>query len=206
MDISNPLRSLVPTVDGDVLAVLVRSHTALTGRRVQQLAGRSYARVRDVLHRLVDHGLVDAERHGNTVTYCLNREHVLVPAIETASGAGGEVERRLRASIEEWAPAPVAAVLFGSFARRDGGPEGDVDLLVIRPDDVAEDDAAWTSQRYDLARHIEQWTGNSAQIVELTTAELHSAIKQGEDLITVVRRDGYVLVGPRLQSLLPPSR
>lgn len=203
MEISNPLRSLAPTVDADVLAVLVRSRAALTGRRVQQLAGRSYARVRDVLHRLVDHGLVDAKRHGNTVTYSLNREHVLVPAIESAATAGAEVERRLRASIEAWAPAPVAAVLFGSFARRDGGSLGDVDLLVIRPDNVAEDHAPWTAQRYDLARHIEQWTGNGAQIVELTTAELQGAIKRGDDLITAVRRDGYVLVGPRLQSLLP---
>jgi predicted nucleotidyltransferase len=202
MDLTNPLRSLAPTVESDVLAVLVRSRAPLTGRRVQQLAGRSYAQVRDVLHRLVAHGLVNAERHGNTVAYSLNREHVLATAVEMASAAGGEVERRLRAVLEAWVPAPAAAVLFGSFARREGGPESDVDLLLIRPDALAEDDAAWMTQRYDLARHLERWTGNNAQIVELTSAELHSAIKQGDALIAAVRRDGYVLAGPKLRSLL----
>jgi predicted nucleotidyltransferase len=99
-------------------------------------------------------------------------------------------------------PAPAAAVLFGSFARREGGPESDVDLLLIRPDALAEDDAAWMRQRYDLARQLEWWTGNNAQIVELTSAELDRAVEQGDDLIAAVRRDGYILVGPTLRSLL----
>jgi predicted nucleotidyltransferase len=202
VDLTNPFRSLAPTVESDVLTVLVRSRAALTGRRVQQLAGRSYAQVRDVLHRLVAHGLVDAERHGNTVAYSLNREHVLATAVEIASSAAGEVERRLRAALGAWVPAPAAAVLFGSFARREGGPESDVDLLLVRPDALAEDDAAWMTQRYDLARQLERWTGNTAQIVELTSAELDRAVEQGDDLIAALRRDGDVLVGPKLRSLL----
>lgn len=202
MDTTNPLRSLAPTVDADVLAVLARSHAALTGRRVQQLAGRSYAQVREVLLRLAAHGLADAERHGNAVSYSLNREHVLAAAIETASVAGSEVERRLRAVLEAWAPPPAAAVIFGSFARRDGGPESDVDLLLIRPDEIAEDDSAWAARRYDLIRHIERWTGNNAQIVELTLAELRNASSRGDDLIAAVRRDGRVLAGLNLRSLL----
>lgn len=176
---------------------------ALTGRRVQELAGRSYAQVRDVLNRLVAHGLVDAEPHGSTVAYSFNREHVLASAIESASGAGGEVERRLRAALEAWEPPPIAAVLFGSFARREGGPESDIDVLLIRPDDIAEGDDAWTEERHDLARHLERWTGNHAQIVELTSDELDSAIERADDLIAAVRRDGYVLVGPKLRALLP---
>jgi predicted nucleotidyltransferase len=202
MDPTNPLRSLAPTVDADVLAVLARSHAVMTGARVQQLAGRSYAQVREVLHRLAAHGIVDAERHGNTVTYSLNREHVLAPPIETAAAAGGEVERRLREAIEAWASAPAAAVLFGSFARRDGDPEGDVDLLLVRPNEVAEDDAGWAAQRYDLARHLERWTGNDAQIVELTSAELRDAVDRADELIAAVRREGHVVVGTKLRSLL----
>jgi predicted nucleotidyltransferase len=94
--------------------------------------------------------------------------------------------------------------MFGSFARREGAPESDIDLLLIRPNEVAEDDAAWTAQRYDLARHLEHWTGNSAQIVELASAELEAANKRGDRLIAAVRQDGVVLVGPKLRSLLAP--
>ena len=202
MDISNPLRSLAPTVEGDVLAVLVRSQMPLTGRRIHELAGRSYSQVREVLHRLEVHGLVDAEDHGAAVAYSFNREHVLATAVETASAAGGEVERRLRAAFEGWTPPPAAVVLFGSFARRDGGPESDVDVLLIRPNDIADGDDLWTAQRYDLVRNVERWTGNSTQIIELTSSELHRAIERTDDLIAAVRRDGRVLVGPTLRSLL----
>jgi hypothetical protein len=57
------------------------------------------------------------------------------------------------------------------------------------------------TQRCDLARQLERWTGNTAQIVELTSAELDRAVEQGDDLIAALRRDGDVLVGPKL----PPS-
>jgi hypothetical protein len=43
MDISNPFRSIAPTVDADVLRVLVRTHTALTGMKGGG-AGRSLLR------------------------------------------------------------------------------------------------------------------------------------------------------------------
>ncbi len=205
MDVANPLRSIAPTVDADVLAVLARTHAPLTGGRVHQLAGRSYAQVREVLHRLVAHGLVDAVRHGNTVSYSLNREHVLVGAIEAVASAGDEFERRLRTTLGTWAPAPVAAVLFGSFARRDGSPDSDVDLLIIRPDGLDDDDPAWAEQRYDSAQQVERWTGNTAQIVELTPPELDDAVARGDALIAALRGEGRVLIGPSLRSLLGGS-
>ncbi|MGH9038944.1 MAG: nucleotidyltransferase domain-containing protein [Acidimicrobiia bacterium] len=202
MDVTNPLRSLTPTVDADVLAVLVKTHAPLTGARVHQLAGRSYAQVRQVLHRLVNDGLVEAVRHGKAVSYTLNRDHVLAAALEQAAGADAETERRLRSAFATWSPAPTAAVLFGSFARRDGGADSDVDLLLIRPDDVDEDDPAWTARRYEVSRSIARWTGNTAQIVELTDEELAKAVRRRDKLIANLRRDGQVLIGPDLSSLL----
>jgi len=205
MDVTNPLRSLTPTVDSDVLAVLAHSHVALTGLRVQQLAGRSYGQVREVLRRLVAHGIVDAERHGASIAYSLNREHVLAPAIELAAAAVIDVERRLRESFQRWRPAAVAAVVFGSFARRDGGLESDIDLLIVRPEDITDDDMTWTAQRHELVRCLERWTGNTVQVVELTSTELDDAICRRDDLVHTLRRDGHVLIGPPLRALLAPK-
>ena len=205
MDVTNPLRSLTPTVDSDVLAVLAHSHVALTGLRVQQLAGRSYGQVREVLRRLVAHGIVDAERHGSSIAYSLNREHVLAPAIELAAAAVIDVERRLRESFQRWRPAAVAAVVFGSFARRDGGLESDIDLLIVRPEDITGDDMTWTAQRHELVRCLERWTGNTVQVVELTSTELDDAICRRDDLVHALRRDGHVLIGPPLRALLAPK-
>ncbi|MFZ0045898.1 MAG: nucleotidyltransferase domain-containing protein [Streptosporangiaceae bacterium] len=198
----NPLRSLAPTVDSDVLAVLARTHGQLTGAAVQRLAGRSYAQVRHALHRLAEQGIVDAQRHGQAVSYSLNREHVLAAVIEAAAAASSEAERRLRATLLDWSPQPAAVILFGSFARRDGGNDSDIDLLIVRDEGVAEDDQAWTVQRYDLATLLERWTGNPVQILELGAVELRGAITRDDALIAAVRDDGRVLAGPDLRELL----
>lgn len=202
MDLSNPLRSAAPTVDADVLAVLVRTHAPLSGAGVQRLVGRSYAQVRDVLRRLVDHGLVESEQHGRTYSYRLNREHVLAPAVEALVSADEEVESRLRAALQRWSPAPAAVVVFGSFARRGGDAGSDIDVLVVRPDRIDEDEPEWASQRYELARQLERWTGNTVQVVELSTSELHEAVGRDDPLVLALRREGRPLIGPSLRALL----
>lgn len=205
MDLTNPLRTLSPTVDGDVLAVLARTHAPLTGARVQRLAGRSYAQVRHALHRLTDHGLVDSQRHGQAVSYSLNRQHVLAGVVEAAVASDSEAEQRLRAVLQEWPIPAIAAILFGSFARRDGDSESDIDLLLVRGEHVTEDDGAWATQRYDLTAQLERWTGNTVQIVDLDQAEFRAAVSRGDDLISSLRRDGRVVAGPGLSVLLRPD-
>jgi hypothetical protein len=202
VDPSNPLRTLAPTVDADVLLVLARTRKATTGAKTAHIAGRSYAQVRHCLHRLVGTGLVLAESHGNSVSYLLNRDHVLAPVVEAAAGAAGTVEARITASVQGWTLPAAAVVLFGSFARRDGHDTSDVDLLLVRPDEVGEDDASWTAQRHDLAHAVRTWSGNTAQVVEMSATELTTALTREENLIPNLRRDGVVLAGPPLTRLL----
>lgn len=204
MDPANPLRTVSPTVDADVLAVLSRTHAGLSGAKVARLAGRSYAQATGVLRRLVDQGVVEVEQHGRTYSYRLNRDHVLAPAVEALASAADEVEARVRAAVERWKPRPRAVVLFGSFARRDGDPVSDIDVCLVRPDGVAEDAPTWTAQRYDLARQIERWTGNSAQLVDLSVGELDKAVRRNDPLVAALRREGRALLGPSVRSLLGP--
>lgn len=206
MDIANPLRSAIPTVDADVLLVLARTHAPLTGARVSVVAGRSYSQVRDVLHRLVEHGVVDVQRHGNAFSYRLNRDHVSAPAIEQLAAAADTVEARLAGLVASWALSPHALAVFGSFARRDGDPSSDLDLLLVRAPGTDEDDEDWRQQRYELALNVERWTGNRAQIVELSVAELAAAVSRGDGLVAGLRTDGRVLSGPSLSELVAPRR
>ncbi len=205
MDLTNPLRSVAPTVDADVLFVLARTHGWMTGSRVRQMSGRSYAQVREVLLRLADHGILDVERHGNVRSYRLNRDHVTAPAISGLVEAAAEVESRIRSILKRATVAPHAVVIFGSFARRNGDADSDIDILLVRPNDVGEDDVAWAAQRYELARHVESWTGNTAQILEMSRSELDDAVGRDE-LVEAVRRDGRVLFGPAVRDLLSPRR
>lgn len=195
MDLSNPLRAVSPGVEGDVLTALLRSHAPLTGARVAALAERGETQVRTVLRRLEQHGLVDVERHGQSHTYLMNRQHVLVPGLEALQRALPEVEDRVRALVADWAPPPASVVMFGSAARRDGDAESDIDLLLVRSDDVDADDETWARQRHELAQTVERLTGNAVQVVELSTVELAKAVRGKEPLISQLRADGIVLAG-----------
>ena len=167
MDLSNPLRVVAPGVESDVLAVLLRSHAPLTGARVAALAARSETQVRLVLSRLHRHGLVEAERHGQSYSFLLNRWHVLVPGLEQIHQAMPTLEEMIRAAVADWSVAPASLVLFGSAARRDGDADSDIDLLLVRDDTTNADDETWAEQRHALARDVERWTGNAVQIVEV---------------------------------------
>ncbi|WP_369068851.1 nucleotidyltransferase domain-containing protein [Kineococcus terrestris] len=188
-------------MDADVLAVVTRSHRPLSGATVARLSGRSYARTRSCLHRLVDHGLLLAEDTGSAVLYRLNREHVLAGPVQDAVTATDSVEGRLTDLLGQWSPAPRAVVLFGSWARGHAGPDSDVDLLVVRDDDV-DPDGPWGHQVHRTGRAVEALTGNPVQFVQLTREQLVQAVRDEEPLVASLRADGRVLVGPPLRDLL----
>lgn len=195
MDVSNPLRAIAPGVEGDVLAALARTHAPLTGAGVARMADRSETQVREVMRRLEAQGLVQAERYGNSSIYVLNREHLLAEAVGLLASAADRAEAAIRELVASWAAPPAAVALFGSFARRDGGPDSDIDLLLVRPDRIDEDNDVWVDQRHALSQQVEAWTGNHVQILELSEAELHEATRRDEPLVESLRTDGVVLVG-----------
>lgn len=202
MDLSNPLRSIAPTVEADVLKVLAQTEAPLTGLTVDRLTGRSHAQVRQVLRRLSADGLVDANRVGNAIEYRLNREHILAGAVVASATAVGAVEDRLVTFLETLKPCPVSVVLFGSFARRDGDSESDVDVLVVRPDALDPDDASWGEVRTDIARRLERWTGNPCQVIDLSVSEILNADARSESLVTSLRAEGITVFGTALTTLL----
>jgi predicted nucleotidyltransferase len=192
----------VPSVEADVLAVLVRSHTSLTGATIDRLSGRSHAQVHAVLGRLRRSGLVLGTRTGMAIGYELNRDHVLAPAIEVAIGANVAVEKRLRDWLEDCRPIPASVTVFGSFARRTGDSESDIDIAIVRPNDVNEDNDQWATLRYELAERVERWSGNHCQIVELSVSELKAAADQNEPLVASIRAEGRTIIGLEIDELV----
>lgn len=206
MDPSNPLRSVAPTVEADVLHVLARTRASLTGAKVAELAGRSQTQTRTVLGRLVGAGVVTSSRHGNAYAYLLNRDHVLSDPLLALLDGVGEVERRVRAEIETWETSPVSVVGFGSFTRRDGDEDSDVDLLVVRADDTPEDEPVWSDQLHSLSRSVTAWAGNPTQLVELSAREVDEVVAASAPIVRSLRDDGVVLWGHDLVSALKLER
>src|SRR4030081_362509 len=77
MDLSRPLSTVTPTLDGDVLAVLARHDAAFTtGQLHRVLTQHSEEGIRKVLQRLNRQGILLSDRVGNAFTYQLNRNHL----------------------------------------------------------------------------------------------------------------------------------
>lgn len=189
VDVSLPIRSVIPSLDGPVLAALSGTYGPSNLTTVHRLTGGvgSLTGVRNVLLRLVEVGIVDEVPGG----YVLNREHVAASAIEQLAGLHGALTTRLRSELDAWSGEVVFAGVFGSAARRDGDQRSDIDLLVVSDSAGLEDFAD------HLAERVRRWTGNDVQVVAKSTAALKELRSKGEPIVSEWDRDLVVLTGDR---------
>lgn len=132
VDLSDPTRAVTPTLDGPVLAVLGRAgHPLTVGEIARQAARGSEIGIRRSVVRLVEQGIVTATQMGRNVVHELNRDHVAAPAVILLADLRLQLWKRLRETLAGWTERPVHAAVFGSAARGDGGPESDIDLLLV---------------------------------------------------------------------------
>lgn len=186
-----------------MLVVLAGTTKPLTGRQVAQRVLRgSQKGVSVALDRLVEHGLVLRAEAGRAYLHRLNRDHLAAAAVESLAGMRNELLRRLRERIGQWAVAPSHASLFGSAAGADGDTDSDIDLLVVRPQPVDEEHAAWREQLEGLAEAVHAWTGNRAGIVELSHDEFAALPAQRPPILEDLRADGIDLAGTTLRRAL----
>lgn len=188
MDVSMPITTVVPSLDGPVLAALAGTTTPMTLATVHTRAGRgSKSGVRSVLLRMVDEGLVLEVPGG----YVLNRDHLAAPAVQLLAALHGELTSRIRGAVEEWPTPPALVGMFGSAARRDGDASSDIDVLVVSEDPDLHD-------RVDeLADQIRRWTGNWAQIIGRTPEEITRLRRAKEPILAEWARDLVVIAGER---------
>lgn len=207
MDLSRPWAPIRSPLDMEVVLVLRRTTRPLTGREVARLArAGSQPAVNAALRRLAEEGVVRAEEAGNAYLYTLNREHLAAPALELLADVRAELERRLRAEIDAWEIAPTHISIFGSAARGDGDTRSDIDIFVVRPAGVAEDDPGWREQLERLSDHVHDWTGNHAAISEVSVADVRRLRRERPPVVDDLRRDAITLIGPTPTELLGTSK
>ncbi|TWD80710.1 hypothetical protein FB561_1797 [Kribbella amoyensis] len=203
MDFGRPIGTVVPSLDGAVLEVLAGADHGLSGRQVHGLAGvGSVAGVRLVLQRLTSTGLVHVTEAGNSLLYTLNRKHLAAQAVELLAGLRGTFVQSLRAELATWSLPPVHAGLYGAAARGDGDLDSDVDLLLIRPEDVAPDNRLWDHQTAELLQTVVDMTGNPAQVHDLSLPELAIHVRTDNPLVDTWHDEAILLHGPHLGRLL----
>lgn len=206
VDLSRPYTVLGTHLTNEVLVALARTTRPLSGREVARITGRSDRRVRQILHDLVAHGLVHQQEAPPALLFTLNREHVAAPIVEQLANLRREFERRVRAEIESWEVQPAHASIFGSAARGDGDTSSDIDIFIVRPDRVTEDNPVWRQQLEQLAVDVRNWSGNRAGIAEVAQRELARLRREQPPVVADLRADAVTLAGPPLAELFKGRR
>jgi predicted nucleotidyltransferase len=208
MDLSFPLSTIAPTLDAGVLQVLSATTAGCTAAEAHRRLGRgSDEGVRKVLSRLVGQGVVLVETPARYPVYRLNREHLAAPHIEALTRVRGELLDRIRAEVRSWVVEPIHAGLFGSFARGTADSDSDIDVLLIRPAILTDvEDADWLEQLDRLDLQIRMWTGNIAQIIDISPATLAHMVRERDPLIDSWRADDIPVQGELLLDLLRELR
>lgn len=194
MQLNKPFATVTPTLDGDVLAVLAAHDVAFTTGQVHRiLKGFSEEGIRKVLTRLVEQGVVVADRVGNAFSYRLNTEHLAADPIRALARLSSTFLTRMEQHLENWEERPVYGAVFGSAATGQMTPHSDVDMFLVRKDKSC--DSTWSRQVGELSRAVSSWTGNDARVVEYTENELCNA--RGEPMIQDIVHHGLTVAGSR---------
>jgi len=231
VDLADPTRAITPTLDGPILAVLASAGRPLTvGEIAAQVPRGSEIGVRKAVARLVDQGIVTAIQMGRNLVHELNREHIAAPAAQALAGLRGELWKRIREALAGWTLKPVYASVFGSAARRDGGPESDIDLLLVHPNlpgdkhppkrewglwgllnEVALGMASqapsaisgtqWHGQVDQLRVKVQGWTGNPLQVVDVSFWQWAEMRSTDPALFEQIARDGVTVAGQPIDFL-----
>jgi predicted nucleotidyltransferase len=197
MNLGSPHRLLAHPLDGAVVAVLSATTHPLTGREVARLAPEgSQPGISKALGRLTAEGLVDRQEAGNALLYRLNRDHLAAPAAAMLADLRNALIGRLREEIAGWELQPVHASVFGSVARGDADAGSDIDLLIVRPADIAANASRWRDQLNDLSYAVKRWTGNALSTSELPEADIARLADERPPVIDAIGADAITLVGP----------
>jgi predicted nucleotidyltransferase len=201
VDFIHPVEAVIPGTQGRVLAVLAETTAELNLRTVARLARVSPAQASRLLPGLVELGLVERREVPPSSLFRLNRKNVAARAvIELARSRDIALEQMSAAACDLPLP-PVSVIVFGSFARREAERGSDIDAVVVRADEVDEDDDTWTAGVEQWRESVRAITGNAVEVIETDQAEVGAKLSGNQSLWREIARDGVVVHGATLDEL-----
>lgn len=175
MDVGYPVHAVIPSLEGPTLMVLAGTTAPLSLSTVSRLAGAgSISGVRKALLRLVRQGVVLEVPGG----YLLNQEHLATPAVIQLARLRTDLNQRIAAWAQALPEAPLLLGLFGSYARKDGDEDSDIDILFVSESLERDTEAG------ELADLVQRWTGNDCHVVALTRTDLRRMHEAKEPILS----------------------
>jgi len=201
VDFLRPIEAIVPGAQGRVLAVLVETTAELNLRTIAQLAGISQAQASRLLPDLVDLGIVERREVPPSSLFRLVPEHVASRALLGLARSADVVLDEIGRSAAALPHPPVSVIVFGSFARRDADAESDIDVVVVRPVEIDEDDDAWAESLDGWRSSVRRLSGNPVEVLEVSADEVATKLGGRGQVWVDIRRKGHVVHGLGLDEL-----
>jgi predicted nucleotidyltransferase len=201
VDFVRPIEAIVPGAQGRVLAVLAETTAELNLRTIARLSGVSQAQASRVLPHLVQLGVVERREVPPSSLFRLVPEHVAARAILDLARATDTVLDEIGRSAGALPRPPVSVIVFGSFARREARAVSDVDVVVVRPADVDEDDERWATSIEQWRTDVRRLTGNPVEVLEFDPGQAAARVAGRSQLWGRIRREGTVVHGLGLSEL-----
>jgi predicted nucleotidyltransferase len=201
VDFAEPLQTLIPGATGRIMAALTGTSVPLSGRAVADLAGVSASQAARVLPNLVELGIVEARSAPPATLYILSEDHIATRHLRALRELDDVFLERLRRQVAELRPAPVSVAVFGSLARREARSDSDIDLLVIRPDAIDEENDLWRETVEAVAIYARQLSGNAVDILEVGRQEAHDRLASRRELWRNIRNEARMVHGVPLDSV-----
>jgi predicted nucleotidyltransferase len=177
------------------LAVLAETTAELNLRTIAQLAGVSQAQASRILPGLVELGLVERREVPPASLFRLVPEHVASRALLALSRSTDTVLEEIGRLAGALPRPPVSVIVFGSFARKAAGPDSDIDVVVVQPRGVDEDDDAWAESLEAWRHDVRRLTGNPVEVLEMSAEEVAMKAAGRSHVWADIRRVGRVVHG-----------
>ncbi len=201
VDFRRPVEAVIPGVQGRILAVLAETTAELNLRTIARLSGASPAQASRVLPELVALGLVDRREAPPSALFALIEDNVAGRLVRSLSRSRETVLDELGALAGQMDLTPVSVIVFGSLARGEADALSDLDVVLVRPTGVDEDDEPWASSAERWRTAARRLTGNAVQVIEIDEGELARRLRRPAELWANVLREGVVVHGASLESL-----
>jgi predicted nucleotidyltransferase len=200
MDFVHPVQTVIPGVQGRILAVLAETTAELNLRSIASIANVSEAQVSRVLPGLVAVGLVERREAPPSALFRLVRDHIAAGPILALSRTRDRMIQEMRQIADLLPVPPASVVIFGSFARGEADAESDIDTLLVRPSGTSESDEAWSVSVQQWIERVGDVSGNRVEVLEVDENDVPARLDGGGSVWLEIERDGLIIHGASLDS------